>query len=74
MPKVSAKRQITLPVSQCRAVGIKPGDEYRSFVTDGHIAIVRQQAGSAFGCLSHLQGDNTISDEQSRQDAIEKKH
>ena len=28
MPKVSAKRQITLPVEQCNEVGIKPGGEY----------------------------------------------
>ena len=35
MPKISAERQITLPVDQCREVGIGPGDEYRSFVAGG---------------------------------------
>ncbi|VAW73465.1 hypothetical protein MNBD_GAMMA14-1407, partial [hydrothermal vent metagenome] len=34
MPKVSSKRQITLPVEQCRQVGIEPGDDVRVFVAD----------------------------------------
>ena len=73
MPKVSARRQITLPADQCRLVGIKPGDECLSFVNDGRITIVRQEPGSAWGCLTHLEGDQTISDEESRQDTIEGK-
>lgn len=73
MPRVSAKRQITLPADQCRLVGIEPGDECLSFVADGRITIVRQEVGSAWGCLAHLDGDQTVSDEESRQDAIEGK-
>ena len=60
MPKVSAKRQITLPVDQCRLAGIEPGDECRSFVADGRITIVRQEPGSAWGCLAHLEGDQAL--------------
>ena len=71
MPKISAKRQLTLPANQCRLAGIEPGDECRSFVAEGRITIVRQQFGSAWGCLAHLRADETVSDEQSRQDAIE---
>ena len=73
MPKVSAKRQITLPADQCRLVGIEPGDECQSFVADGRITIVRQEPGNAWGCLENLEGDPTVSDEESRQDAIEGK-
>ena len=73
MPKISAKRQLTLPANQCRLAGIKPGDECRSFVADGRITIIRQQPGSAWGCLAHLRADETISEEQSRQHAIETK-
>ena len=73
MPKVSAKRQITLPADQCRLVGIEPGDECQSFVAEGRITIVRQEPGSAWGCLAHLEGDPTVSDEESRLDAIEGK-
>ena len=73
MPRVSAKRQLTLPASQCRQAGIEPGDECRSFVADGRITIVRQEPGSAWGCLAHLKANKAISDEQSRHDAIEGK-
>ena len=70
MPKVSVKRQITLPVGQCNEVGIRPGDEYRSFVANGHITIVKKILGAAKGCLHHVKGDSTISDEESRQSAM----
>ena len=56
-----------------RVAGIEPGDERLSFVADGRITIVRQEPGSAWGCLAHLEGDPKVSDEASRQDAIEKK-
>ena len=43
MPKVSAKRQITLPIEQCRAAGIKPGDEYESYVSGiGQVMIIKK--------------------------------
>ena len=70
MPRVSAKRQITLPVDQCREVGIGPGDEYRSYVADGRISIVRKTAGTAKCFLRHVAGDPTVSDEESLEDAL----
>ena len=70
MPRVSAKRQITLPVDQCREAGIGPGDEYRSFIADGRITIVRKTAGAARGFLRHVTGDPAFSDDQSLQDAL----
>ena len=73
MPKVSAKRQITLPASQCRIAGIKPGDEYRSFIAGKRITIVRREPGDAWGCLEHLRADEAVSEEHSRQDAIERR-
>ena len=71
MPRVSAKRQITLPVDQCREVGIGPGDEYRSYVADGRITIVRKSSGAARGVLRHKAGDPTVSDEESLEDALD---
>jgi len=68
---VSFKRQITLPIDQCREVGIGPGDEYRSFVADGRITIVRKEAGAAKGFLRHVVGDPDIGDEESLQDALD---
>ncbi len=73
MPRVSSKRQITLPASQCRMVGINPGDEYKSFISKGHISIVRQKTDSAWKCLSHLRRDDSISEQQSLQDSIEQR-
>ena len=73
MPRVSSKRQITLPAKQCRIVGISPGDEYRSFVADGHICIVRQKSGSAWKRLKYLHRDDSVSDRQSLQDSIEQR-
>ena len=70
MPRVSAKRQVILPVEQCREVGIQPGDEYRSFVVNGHITIVKKIPGTARGYLHHVTGASTISDEESRQSAL----
>lgn len=71
MPKVSAKRQITLPVEQCRVAGIEPGDDYQSFVNnDGHITIVKQEAGAAFGLLSGIKIDSRMSDEASMRSGV----
>ena len=72
MPRVSAKRQITLPVEQCREVGIGPGDEYRSYVADGRITIVRMTPGAAKGVLQHIVGDPAVSDEESLEDALDR--
>ncbi|MGR3343197.1 MAG: AbrB/MazE/SpoVT family DNA-binding domain-containing protein [Paracoccaceae bacterium] len=71
MPKVSSKRQITLPVDQCRQVGIEPGDEYQSFVADGHITIVKKIPGAARGILEHVEADTTVTDEASLQSALD---
>ena len=66
MPVVSAKRQITLPVEQCRAAGIEPGDHYQSFVdNEGHITIVKQVPGAASGILKGHKVNKEYSDEES---------
>ena len=70
MPKVNAKREIALPVDQCREVGIGPGDQLRSFVADGRITTVPVVPGSAKGCLRHLKGDPSLSDEDSLRSAL----
>ena len=71
MPRVGAKLQITLPVDQCREVGIGPGDEYRSFVVDGRITIVPKTVGAAKGILSRVDGSSGVSDEESLEDALD---
>lgn len=56
MPKVSSKRQITLPVSQCEALGIEPGDEVESFISYGQLNHCKKEAGAAKGILKYVQG------------------
>jgi bifunctional DNA-binding transcriptional regulator/antitoxin component of YhaV-PrlF toxin-antitoxin module len=71
MPKVSSKRQITLPVDQCRIAGIEPGDEYVSFVdNDGHITIIKKVSGAALGMLSGIDVDQEVGEVASRQSSI----
>ncbi|MEJ2622138.1 MAG: AbrB/MazE/SpoVT family DNA-binding domain-containing protein [Candidatus Thiodiazotropha sp.] len=73
MPKVSSKRQITLPIEQCRIAGIGPGDEYQSFVDgEGHITIIKKVPGAARGILKGLKSDPKLSDEESLQSSLNK--
>ncbi|MCG7897871.1 MAG: AbrB/MazE/SpoVT family DNA-binding domain-containing protein [Candidatus Thiodiazotropha lotti] len=73
MPKVSAKRQITLPVEQCRVAGIGPGDEYQCFVDgEGHITIIKKAPGAARGILKGLKSNPKLSDEESLQSSLNK--
>jgi bifunctional DNA-binding transcriptional regulator/antitoxin component of YhaV-PrlF toxin-antitoxin module len=72
VPRVSSKRQITLPIDQCRALDIEPGDVVETFVYKDQITIVKKERGSAFGRLRHLRGAD-VSDEQSREDAIKRR-
>ncbi|WDE06662.1 AbrB family transcriptional regulator [Thalassomonas viridans] len=69
--KVSAKRQITLPVDQCVIAHIDKGDEVESFVDrQGVISIVKKSTGAAGGILKGIQANTDISEDESLQSAI----
>jgi len=70
MPKVSAKRQITIPIDQCQALGIEPGDIVESFVVDGQLTLVKKIAGAAKGLLSHVEPQDSMTDEESLQSVM----
>lgn len=70
MAKVSAKRQITLPVNQCDELGIQPGDEVESFVANGQITIIKKRKGAAKGLLKGIKIDKSMTDEQSLHSAL----
>lgn len=70
MSKLSSKRQITLPVDQCRELGIAPGDELECFVANGQLTLVKKSRGKAKGVLKHLKGNKQFTDAQSRQSGI----
>jgi len=70
MPKVSAKRQITIPIDQCQALGIEPGDIVESFVVDGQLTLVKKTVGAAKGLLSHVEPQGSMTDEESLQSVV----
>jgi bifunctional DNA-binding transcriptional regulator/antitoxin component of YhaV-PrlF toxin-antitoxin module len=70
-PKVSAKRQITLPVTGCEELGIYPGDEVEILRHGNQFNIIKKQVGTAAGILEDTKADKAISDEQSRQSLFE---
>jgi bifunctional DNA-binding transcriptional regulator/antitoxin component of YhaV-PrlF toxin-antitoxin module len=73
MAKVSAKRQITLPIDQCVVAHINAGDDIESFVDrQGVISIVKKQSGAAKGLLKGVATNSTISDQESLQSALDK--
>ncbi len=71
MPKLSSKRQITIPAGQCDELGIQPGDEIDSFIADGHITLIKKTTGAARGALKHVKTKLDISDDDSLQSAVQ---
>ena len=71
MAKVSAKRQITLPVDQCISAHINAGDDVISFVDrQGVISIVKKQAGAAKGILKNIPVEAVVSAQDSLESAV----
>ena len=71
MPKVSAKRQITLPVAGCDELDIHPGDEVEILRYGNQFNIIKKQVGTAAGMLKGTRADKAVSDEQSLQGNFE---
>ncbi|MFT6733336.1 MAG: bifunctional DNA-binding transcriptional regulator [Polaribacter sp.] len=74
MPKVSSKRQITIPIEQCNEAHIKPVDTVETFIYNNQITIAKKTLGAAKGLLSYIKYNNKITDEQSLQDTHESRH
>ncbi|MDQ7050763.1 MAG: AbrB family transcriptional regulator [Enterobacterales bacterium] len=71
MPKITSKRQITLPIDQCAIAEINIGDEVNCFVDrQGIISIVKKSKGIASGFLKNIKADKSISDEESLEDVL----
>jgi len=71
MPKVSTKRQITLPISGCEELGIHAGDEVEIFRHGNQFNIIKKEIGAAMGILKGIKANNTVSEKQSRQSHFE---
>ena len=71
MPKVSSKRQITLPISGCEALGINPGDEVEILRYGNQFNIIKKVSGSSKGMLKNVKINKKISDKASLQSQFE---
>jgi len=71
MPKVSTKRQITLPISGCEELGIHAGDEVEIFRHGNQFNIIKKEIGAAAGILKGTKANSTVSEKQSRQGHFE---
>lgn len=65
MPKVSSKRQVTLPISDCEALGIHPGDEVEILRYGNQFNIIKREVGAAAGVLKHVKPNRKITDRES---------
>ena len=74
MPKVSSKRQITIPINLCDEAHIEPGDEIETFIYNGQITLVKKVKGAAKGILSHIKADKRMSDHESLQSTLDDRH
>jgi bifunctional DNA-binding transcriptional regulator/antitoxin component of YhaV-PrlF toxin-antitoxin module len=71
MPKISSKRQVTLPIDLCLLAGIEPGDEVSVLVDrQGVISLVKKVVGSSRGFLRNARVTNNMSDEKSIESAM----
>ena len=67
MPRVSAKRQITLPVAGCDELDIKAGDEVEILRYGNQFNIIKKRPGAAAGILKNTKAETSTSDNESRQ-------
>ncbi len=71
MPRVSAKRQITLPITGCEELDISAGDEVEILRYGNQFNIIKKKPGSAAGILKGSKVNQTVSEEQSLQSNFE---
>ena len=65
MPRVSQRRQVTLPLAGCKALSIQPGDEVEIFQYGNQLNIVKKVPGAATGILKGTEADSQISGRES---------
>ena len=65
MPKVSAKRQVTLPASICKELDIHAGDEVEILRYGNQFNIIKKEAGSAAGMLKGIKANKAVSEKES---------
>ncbi len=71
MPRVSTKRQITLPIAGCEELGIQPGDEVAILRHGNQFNIIKRKKGAAAGIIKGTKTKKSVTDAQSRQSNFE---
>ena len=71
MPKLSQKRQITLPVADCKELGIHPGDDLEILRRGNQFNIIKKKTGSAAAMLAGSKVDERYTDAESRESSFE---
>ncbi len=71
MPRVSSKRQVTLPVAGCDELGINAGDEVEILRHGNQFNIIKKVSGAAAGLLKGTKANKATSETQSRQGHFE---
>ncbi len=71
MPKVSQKRQITLPVAGCEELGIQPGDDVEILRYGNQFNIIKKELGAAAGLLKGVKVDRDVSESASLRDRFQ---
>lgn len=70
MHKLTSKRQVTIPVAVCEALGLSPGDYVEIFERDGVAHLVKVNRDSLAGAFSSLTGDQAIPDDAAVKQAL----
>jgi len=68
MPKVNAKRQITLPKADCIELSIRPGDEVEIFRYENQLNVIKREPGIAAGVLKGTKVNKRVTEAQSLAD------
>lgn len=70
MHKLTAKRQVTMPLAVCEALGLSPGDYVEIFERDGVAHLVKVNDDSLAGAFSSLAGKEGVPDDAAMKQAV----
>lgn len=58
MPRLSSKRQITIPKDLCERLHVRPGDEIDIVEYESRVTLIKKRKGASNGMLKHLKADS----------------
>lgn len=74
MPTLSSKRQVTIPKDLCDRLDVHAGDNLIFLEHNGRITIIKKAPGASAGALSHLKADLQVSESDSLEGEVERRH